>query len=48
MPLITLGTTSNHGCLEKWELGNGSGEWGVSNEEEVTGVSISSLLKVFN
>ena len=36
------------GCLEKWELGNGGGEWGVSNEEEVTGVSISLLLKVFN
>ena len=29
-------------------MGVGSGELGVSNEEEVTGVSISSLLKVFN
>ena len=29
-------------------MGVGSGEWGVSNEDEVTGVSISSVSKVFN
>ena len=33
------------GC---WVMGVGSEEWGASNEEEVIGVRISLLLKVFN
>ena len=29
-------------------MGVGCGEWGVGNEDEATGVSISSVSKVFN
>ena len=31
-----------------WVMGVGSGEWGVGNEDEETGVSISLVSKVFN
>ena len=36
------------GFLENWELGNGSGEWGVGNDDKVTGNGIYSVSKVFN
>ena len=42
------GCLENGSCLEKWQLSNGSGEWGADNGELVMGVSNSSVSEFFH